>query len=242
MQLAIDIGNTRTKIGVFEATNLLQVFTLNTTEEKAHQSSWRFIQSPISHAIISSVRTNNEHIPYNIKSKALTFTNSMRLPIEIQYKTPDTLGKDRICNAVGGQITFPGSPVLILDMGTCIKFDCVDVATNTNTYLGGSISPGLQMRAKAMHAFTGKLPLIQTNPMQEIIGTDTFESMNSGIYNGILQEINGFIEQYLYQFPDLKMIGTGGDFKYFADALKNTIFADDFLTLKGLNQILLHNL
>ncbi len=160
------------------------------------------------------------------------------VPITVSYQTPETLGNDRLANAVAVSQQFPQQPALAIDMGTCIKYDFV---TANNEYLGGAIAPGFAMRLKALHTFTDKLPLIEEKKIDALIGDSTKTSMQSGVYNGIVAEINGIIEKYAEQYPEVQVVLTGGDVKFFDKAVKNTIFADSFLTPKGLNAILQHN-
>lgn len=233
MNLVLDIGNTRTKWATFHNNELQENGAVGQEEELTFD--WGALFDKASNSIISSVRSDNSFIENIYLNQAHMFSVQSKLNIDIQYKTPETLGLDRIANAVGATVVMPSKNTVVLDMGTCIKMDVID---KNNTYLGGSISPGLAMRCKALSIMTGKLPLITPQLPQSIIGTSTFESLNSGVANGIVAEINGFIEQYSHKFDDLHVIGTGGDFIFFADALKSSIFADTFLTLRGLNQIL----
>ena len=157
------------------------------------------------------------------------------LPIQIDYKTPLSLGNDRICNAVAANLIFPNKNVLIIDLGTCNKYDFI---TKEKRYLGGAISPGFKMRLDSMHQFTEQLPLLDPVMGTQIIGDSTTNSMISGAFYGIIGEINYFIEQYKSQFNDMEVVLTGGFYIYFEKVLKNHIFADPYLTLRGLNEIL----
>ncbi len=235
--LIIDVGNTRTKVALFKGDDLEHKYSLSHEDEFSFEEQWEWLIDSSSNYIISDVRGNLDHLPKFIIDKAVRITEDTPLPIQIDYQTPKTLGIDRLCNAVAAQHLFPNTNCLVIDMGTCIKYDFV---TSKGHYIGGAISPGLGMRVKSMPDYTGELPLIDPEETQDYIGKTSFESINSGIVNGIIHEINGFTEQYLSDFNDLQTIGTGGDFNFFADALKSTIFAHDFLTLSGLNQILIY--
>ena len=162
----------------------------------------------------------------------------MQLPISIEeYDTPKTLGTDRIANAVAAHHYSNTEQALVIDVGTCIKFDLV----LKGKYQGGSISPGYAMRLKAMHEFTGALPQLELEDFSPTIGKSTKQAMLSGVINGIQAEISGFINYYTQQYQQLTIFLTGGDHKRFDKELKNSIFADDNLTIKGLYIILKHN-
>jgi type III pantothenate kinase len=157
------------------------------------------------------------------------------LPIKLKYDTPKTLGADRICNAVAGFAAFPNRNVLIIDLGTCNKYDFIDQNGN---YLGGSIAPGFKMRLDAMHKFTANLPGINPDKTTEFIGKSTKSSMETGAFWGVIGEIKELVRQYQNGFSDIIVLATGGNLYFFEEVLKNFIFADQNLTLKGLNSIL----
>ena len=173
--------------------------------------------------------------------KILEFNHTTRLPIEIDYSTPTSLGTDRIANAVGAYKAYPKTNVLIIDFGTCIKFD---VITAKGVFKGGAISPGVQMRFKAMHQMTGMLPLIKewSENDEHWPGKNTKGSMVSGVIEGIHAEILRYIDLGNEHYNKLTVIATGGDFSFFDKAFKNIIFANPYLTLHGLHEILLYNM
>ena len=149
------------------------------------------------------------------------------------------MGLDRIAAVAGAQQKYPNTDVLVIDMGTCITYDFID---HQGIYWGGSIAPGLQMRLKAMHHFTDQLPLVSFDKTSlKLTGNSTEKSIQSGVYYGIQAEVNGFIQQYLQEHNDLQIIITGGDAHLFDIAPKNRIFADEFIVLRGLNEILKYN-
>lgn len=148
------------------------------------------------------------------------------------------MGNDRIALAVAGSQLYPGRDVLIIGAGTCITYDFV---SKNNEYFGGSISPGIHMRFKALNTFTDKLPLVQPENKPELIGNSTVGSITSGVMNGLYSEIDGIIDRYEKNFPEIQTILTGGDIIYFDKMLKNNIFANSNLVLKGLNMILDYN-
>jgi type III pantothenate kinase len=164
--------------------------------------------------------------------------HKVKLPFKIKYLSPTTLGIDRICNVAAISKTNQSTNRLIIDIGTCIKFDFLN---DKNEYEGGSISPGLKLRYKALNLFTDKLPLIETSDKVNLIGNSTESSIQSGVQNGIESEINGLISKYREKYNDLSIYITGGDAHYFDLVQKNGIFADEILTLKGILEIYLLN-
>ena len=237
MNLAIDIGNTNVKFGLFEKNELKEVFGQKEEIDKV------FSGNNITHAIISKSGSDNEIENRLRKEKIniLILSHTLKLPIEIQYKTPETLGTDRIAGSVAANFLFRDIAVLKIDFGTCITYDFVN---NKNQYLGGAISPGMMMRFKAMHNYTVKLPLV--DPMQfnsyELTGEDTATSILSGVMNGIKEEVSGIIKEYETRFGNLKVVATGGDAGIFVTLLEYEIFARPYLVLEGMNRILNYNL
>tara|TARA_R110000868_G_scaffold385472_3_gene653399 strand:- start:2679 stop:3413 length:735 start_codon:yes stop_codon:yes gene_type:complete len=240
LNLAIDIGNSRTKFGLFQERKLLQSFLLNNEElEKNHQI---FEAYPADFYIVSSVNKSAE-VQLNLEKfgeKLIHLRPDSKLPILIKYQSPETLGKDRISAVIGASVQFSNQNLLVIDCGTCITYDFL---TAKNEYMGGAISPGVQMRLNALNNYTNQLPLLHwdTITKPETIGNTTITSMLSGVINGLIEEINGFISSYQKQFFDLKIVLTGGDANFFEKELKNGIFADPNLVLKGLNEILIHH-
>jgi type III pantothenate kinase len=237
VNLAIDIGNTNIKAAVFNGEGLIEV-CLQQAELNGLLSKY-----PIEHAIISKTGENSEveQRLADMAVKVMHLNHSLRLPIEILYKTPHTLGADRIAGSVAANAEFRSQPVLKIDFGTCITYDVINA---DNQYLGGAISPGMMMRFKALNSYTAKLPLI--DPMQftqyELTGSDTASSIASGVVNGIKNEVEGIINDYNQRFGSLKVLATGGDSGLFVTLIKSEIFARPYLVLQGLNHILNHNL
>ncbi len=163
----------------------------------------------------------------------------MKLPITLLYKTPETLGSDRLASALAATVFFPKENTLVINAGTCLTTDFV---TEKGEYLGGSIAPGLQMRLKAMHHFTGKLPLIELNEsITDLPGQTTESSMLAGVTTGMVAEIDGLIEIWRKNISFFNVILSGGDAIFFDKKLKNRIFAVDNVVLHGLNLMLKHN-
>ena len=198
------------------------------------------ISDQVDKAIISSVKKEIEDWRNELEKKVdLKYFNvAMTAGIHNQYKTPQTLGPDRLAAVIGAYKLFPGQGSLVVDAGTTITYDRVDTKGN---YFGGSISPGLNMRYKALNYYTGKLPLIDAEPaFADNYGSDTTLAIRSGVQNGIKYELTGFIESYRKDEPELNIILTGGDSIFFDTLLKNSIFApyikiEPYLVLKGLN-------
>jgi len=242
--LVIDIGNTLTKIAVFGQDELLQAEHYSTVE--AGTLLKLIDQYQVNKAIISSVKKEIESWRSTLEGKVdlKLFNVEMTAGIRNQYKTPQTLGLDRLAAVIGATQLYPGKGSLVIDAGTAITYDWIDAGGN---YFGGSISPGLNMRYKALNYYTGKLPLIAADgQFNSNYGSDTTSAMQSGVQNGIKYELTGFIESYQKNEPELNIILTGGDSIFFDTLLKNSIFApyiknEPYLVLKGLNAAIQHN-
>ncbi len=237
MNICIDIGNTKAKIGFFSNNELLEV-KQNITDRgiikiiKAHNPE---------HVVISSVRKGIGKIVESCSKTAdtIVFDHLTPVPVKSLYKTPQTLGVDRIAAVVGAALLYKHQNCLIIDMGTCITYDLIDKSA---TYHGGGISPGVDMRMKAMHKFTSRLPVIAAKGQPELIGKTTKECMLSGAIIGTQAELEGIINRYKQFFDDLAIIFCGGDANFFETKIKDHIFAIPNLVLIGLNQILRFNL
>ena len=238
MNLTIDFGNTFIKIVVFEDT--IPVYRNQSKSISSNHINRILRNFPIRHAMISSV-VNLKKPLMNMLKKIPHFEKlsiSTIIPVKNKYETPATLGNDRLANAIAGSFLFPGRNVLIIDTGTCVKYDFIN---SRKEYIGGSISPGLDMRFRAMHHYTGKLPLIKFENEIKLTGTSTVMAMQSGVMVGIIEEMNGFISRYKKKYKSLKVILTGGDAFRFAGELKLSIFAAEDLVNIGLNEIIRFN-
>jgi type III pantothenate kinase len=187
--------------------------------------------------MLASVREADPSFLFDFPVPVFRLNDQTPLPFINTYRSPGTLGADRVANAAGAISKYPGRNVLVIDTGTCIKMDLVKAE---GAYAGGSISPGLNMRYQALHRYTGRLPLLEPEEQATLIGTTTAESIHSGVLNGMVAEIDGLISRYESRFPDLVCLLTGGDHSLFSGKLKSRIFAAPTLTLEGLNSILLH--
>ena len=240
MNLCIDVGNTQVKLGVYDAQNVLHSFSIH-SELSIPLLEKVCSEFAIKHAILSSVRADYQQIIDFLSTQLQTviqLSAATKMPLKSQYLTPKTLGNDRLAAVVGATVIHPTQGVLVVDAGTCITYDFV---TAQHVYMGGSILPGIQMRFRALHQFTAKLPLIEQENLNHFIGTSTKTSIQTGVLYGVLHELKGFKLQYEQQFGNIKVIVTGGDASYFESQLKNEIFAQPKLVLIGLNKILNYN-
>ncbi len=240
MNLVIDIGNTALKAAVFKGDKFVQHASYLPAQAFRELQKLAKRNPHISHSIISSVAGADKQLIKLLSSKTtlLTLSHKTPLPFINCYTTPSTLGLDRIASVAGAQKKFPQKNVLVIDAGTCIKYDFIN---QKSEYLGGSISPGLMMRFKALHNFTERLPLIKPEQVKVITGDSTKNSILTGVVLGMTNEIKGLIEQYRTKHYDLKVILTGGDADFLGRQLKSSIFAAPYLTLEGLHEILKHN-
>jgi type III pantothenate kinase len=235
LSLAIDHGNTALKFAVFEASNPVKTgsgLKSLLDDAKAYNIQKSIISSVGNPSVLSDIEAELTHVHrLNVHSQ---------LPIKNLYKSPKTLGNDRLANAVAAAHLSETEAALVVDVGTCLKFDFVN---EKKQYLGGSISPGLRMRFKALEHFTAALPNFEnTNNfdtyLDDFIGKNTEQSIVSGVYMGMLNEINATIERYAERNKDITIFLTGGDAKHFENAINYRIFAPSNLTLLGLKLIL----
>lgn len=244
VNLVIDIGNTFSKLAIFNNRSLKNIVQVDTLS--VNYLSNFLNDNTVDNSIISSVNTQVDELEKVLTSKTryFRFTSSSSSGITNQYKTPQTLGLDRYAAVIGANFIYPNQNCLVIDAGSCITYDFVD---DKNNYWGGSISPGIKMRLKAMNKFTGRLPLLEPNIEMNIeYGYDTNSSMLSGVQKGVVYEAIGFINSYQVKWPDLKVVLCGGDVKFFDTELKNSIFAHTLktepqLVLIGLNEVIYYN-
>jgi type III pantothenate kinase len=233
MKLIIDIGNTLVKYAIFSSDEIVIIYKKNDVEISFMQE---LIQKHnVNDVIISSVR---DKVDGDFGIKTLYLNHLTPLPITINYETPETLGNDRIANVVSASVLYPNKNILIIDAGTCITIDFID---QNKEYQGGRISPGIEMRYKSLNKFTSNLPKLTISNTAQQIGKDTNSSIVSGVEKGVVAEIETIIDDFKNENEDLFVIVTGGDTFFFENTLKNSIFADQNLVLKGLNEILKYN-
>jgi type III pantothenate kinase len=244
LNLVIDIGNTFSKLALFnnrKMTKLVQVNNLTLPYLRNFLS-----ENAVDNSIVSSVNTDIDTFEEVLQtsSRYIRFSGLSTSNVNNLYKTPQTLGLDRYAAVIGAQALYPNKDCLIIDAGTCITYDFIDAHRN---YHGGSISPGIKMRFKSMNRFTGRLPLIEPNPeMNMEYGDDTKTAMLSGVQRGVIYEAIGFINSFRTRWPNLSVVLCGGDVKFFDTELKNSIFAHILKTepqvvLIGLNEVIHHN-
>lgn len=238
--LVIDIGNSRTKLAVFRGRKLVESFKVDKLDTDQLD---RFLnEHGITHSIVSSVNDDIKDLEKLLKAKTqfIRFSTELKTRIVNKYKSPETLGLDRLAGVIAAKALFPDTNCLVIDAGTCITYDAID---KEGVYFGGSISPGLKMRLDAMHKFTGRLPKVEYSNYADWQGFDTNSAMLSGVVNGSFQELKGMIEVYNSHYLGLQVILCGGDAIFFDSRLKNSIFAPTLktepnLVLIGLNEVI----
>ena len=223
MNLIIDIGNTVAKVALFDRTSMVEVVydsnqSLDSLEAVCNKYDVR-------KAIVATVIDLNECVLAQLN----------KLPVPVLWLDGHY---DRMAAMVAAHDQFPGKDILVIDAGTCITYEFVD---SLGQYHGGNISPGLWMRLKALHQFTGRLPLVHAEGRMPDMGKDTETAIHAGVKKGIEYEIAGYITAMKHKYPELLVFLTGGDDFSFDTKLKSVIFADRFLVLKGLNRILNYN-
>jgi len=239
MNLIVDIGNTNAKLAIFSNDEIISFETVEYSDVldvlNGYQKDYNIEKSILSNVgnkitgLVEFLGEHYFHVNLSIKTK---------LPIDIDYDTPNTLGVDRIALAVAAFEFSKGNNSLVIDMGSCITYDFV---SSKGTYNGGAISPGMNMRFKAMHNFTESLPLVTIKESQSIIGKNTEMSLVNGVVHGITAEIDSYIDTLKTEFGEISIFISGGDQPFFVNKLKNSIFADQKILLRGLNKILNYN-
>lgn len=239
VNLIIDIGNTTAKVAIFNDNSLVEVFrSSNKSLDCLPEILTKF---RIRQGILSSVIDLTQKIKEQLNTlpfPVIRLTIDTPLPITNLYLTPETLGNDRLAAVIGANEIYPEKDILVIDAGTAITYDFIDAK---GRYSGGNISPGKMLRFKALHEFTGKLPLVDENGARHSLGVNTETAIREGVIKGMEFEIKGYIDSLKKIHPDLLVFLTGGDGFLFETSLKNLIFADNFLVLKGLNRILNYN-
>ncbi|RTY92427.1 type III pantothenate kinase [Flavobacterium sp. GT3R68] len=243
MLLAVDVGNTRIKVAVFEDGTLLERFVFLGDELPKNILNILNKYKNISDLVVASVGNveKSQFLCFENTLKTHFITHETHFPFQNRYATPLTLGIDRMVLASGAVLQFPNQNRLVIDAGTCVTYDFID---KENNYIGGAISPGIRLRYESLHNYTAKLPLLSLEEYNvdnesknlNFIGNTTQRSIHSGVINGIVNEIDGCINQYREQYSNFIIILTGGDAEFLAKRLKNTIFANSNFLLESLNQ------
>ncbi|OJX91744.1 MAG: pantothenate kinase [Paludibacter sp. 47-17] len=239
MNLCVDRGNTLVKLAVFEGERL--VYESGAEKLSEEQLTLVLDRFPVKHCIASSTAVLPGFLAASCGQRGIGFlelSHLTPLPFRNAYKTPATLGKDRLAGVAGAMTLKPATDVLVVDAGTAITFDFLDA---DGVYRGGNIAPGVAMRARALHEFTSRLPLIDLYTPGELLGDDTRSAINNGVVYGAVFEIDGYIDSLVLKYPKLSTFLTGGSSFYFDNKLKNRTFAVKNLVLTGLNRILNFN-
>lgn len=242
MNLILDIGNTLVKTAIVDPQE--QIRHKDTRENLSVRELEQMLKDfpAISTGILSTTRETDPAMEDFLNGRLeryIRFGPVVPTPLINLYKTPQTLGADRLAAAVGAWATAPAQELLIVDLGSAITIDRV---SSRAEYLGGNISPGMSMRFEALHRFTDKLPLGEPSGDFRLTGDSTAAAIRGGVINGIVHEIDGYIERIEAENGPLNVFFTGNDANFFADKVKKPIFVVCDLVIKGLNRILLYNL
>ena len=239
MNLVIDIGNTVAKLAIFDHEDIVEI--IRGSNHSLDCLPMLCNKYSIERMIIASVITLSNTIKRQLKKvdiPILELTHKTPVPIQNMYKTPETLGMDRLAAVVGANYLCPDKNLLVIDAGTALTYEFIDAQ---GRYWGGNISPGIYIRFKTLNACCDKLPLIEKGGDLPEFGYSTETAIRAGVIKGIEFEIMGYIRLMQKKYPDLLVFLTGGDKFSFDTNLKSIIFADRFLVLKGLNRILNYN-
>ncbi|MEM7548107.1 MAG: type III pantothenate kinase [Bacteroidota bacterium] len=236
MNAVVDIGNTLTKLGKIHEGNRIEVISGSSVSNILEINS----EIRFDYLLVSSVRQNDQDLEslQTIATNVLKLDQNTALPFHSHYKTPETLGPDRLAGIAGSQLIFPKQNNLVIDCGTCITYDFL---SSNSDYLGGGISPGMTMKFKALKEFTSKLPLVELDQISDLNGLSTKECINSGVLWGTVAEIQGIINRYQTKFGEMNVLLTGGDATYFESKINTPIFVRSNLVLEGLKGILEFN-
>jgi len=232
--ICLDFGNTRLKTALFNDDQLIEIEVL---DEKSFEHLQEILeQHTPSKSILSSVINHPHEIEDLLQSKTQfhKLSNHSKLPFTIPVGKPETVGADRLAIASAAVFLFPKKNNLVIGLGSCITYNFIN---QSHELVGGSISPGMEMRFRAMHQFTARLPLVEADWNVPLIGYDTKTNLQSGVVLGMAAEIDGMIELYEKRYGNFNVLLTGGDIRIFEPHLKNKIFADPELIFKGLYAI-----
>lgn len=236
MNLTIDIGNTRAKVAAFDGDRLIR-------EERfedhisfhLREAAERYQPERCAFCTVAGRQPEIEAVLKEMPCPVLHVTGETPAPVKVCYRTPQTLGADRLAAVVGAVTLQPGTDLLVIDAGTCITYDLVDA---TGNYLGGNISPGVEMRLEALHARTAQLPRVEADGPTPDLGYDTATAIRTGVVRGIGYELQGCIRHWQKRYPNLRIFLTGGDRFAFSDAVRQNLLTDSHLVARGLNRLL----
>ncbi|NVK65854.1 MAG: type III pantothenate kinase [Flavobacteriales bacterium] len=232
----IDAGNSNVKVAHFDSNELTDLKRFPSDDLTLLKNYLSTLSGNFALSSVLSGDKTNEILAVN--KDILLLKTDTPTDMKVSYGTTNTLGMDRLCNAIYAYKHSKTEYAVVIDVGTCIKFDIVHT---TEGYMGGSIAPGIDLRYKALNDYTGNLPLLSNKSTTNLVGTSTHLSIQSGVMNGISAEINGMMDRYRERFSDLTFFMTGGDAQHFDIRTKNDIFADENLTLLGLHEIYQQN-
>ena len=236
--LCFDFGNTRLKCAVFNQASITEIILLENDSDETFENLVKKYQPQ--KTILSSVIEHNANVEkiLSASSRFHKLSHQTKLPFTSPVGKPETIGADRLALAAAAVYFHPQKNNLVIGMGSCITYNFIN---KYNQFLGGSISPGMEMRFTSLHTLTAKLPLIKVDWNFPLIGYDTKTNILSGVLLGMAKEIDGIIEAYSEKFGNFNVLLTGGDAAYFARHLKSKIFADPDLIFKGLYAISEYN-
>lgn len=237
--MIIDIGNTVAKLVAFDGDEPIE--EIRTSNDSLSALGAFAAKYAFTHGIVGTVKELTAEAEEQLRKlhiPILHFSHETPVPITNRYRSPKTLGADRLAAAVGARSLKPGKDLLIIDAGTCITYEVIDAKGN---YWGGNIAPGMQMRLRALNEFTAKLPLVSAEGNVPGMGYDTETAIRSGVLRGMKYEIEGYIRSMRSKYPKLLVFLTGGDKINFDATIKSIIFADKFIVPRGLNKILDYN-
>jgi len=221
----VDGGNTHIKLGVFSQGELASVHRCSSVHEMGA------LLSPECTVVMANVGSPEIYSECQGLGCEIYSLNPLgKLPFANRYLTPESLGIDRLCNVAAAHALHPEQNVLVVDAGTCIKFDLINAK---GEYCGGSISPGIALRYRSLHDYTANLPLLSPAAW-ELLGVSTEKSLHSGVMGSVIAEITWRMYEYRRLYESLTVYLTGGDAHYFDMGQKNSIFVDENLTLKGI--------
>jgi len=240
MNIVVDFGNTAIKVGHVENQQVSRVFVFDSAQPKMDDFFSLFEKAKpekVCFLSVSQIHPQIKSFLFDSDFQVIEFSHETTLPFSVNYKPVESLGIDRLAGVVGARSLYPGKDLLVVQSGTCITYD---VYFEKQGYIGGAISPGVDIRNKAMNTFTFQLPLVTTDKNEEfsLIADNTTHALQSGIFNGALFEIQGFIEQITQISKDVHVVFSGGNMIYFVNKIKSKIFANSNLTLTGLTEII----
>jgi type III pantothenate kinase len=232
--VCFDFGNTRLKAAVFTGGRLQEVIVLKDDSEATVLGLVDRVRPERS--ILSSVINHNEAIEALLAQRTQfhKLNHTSRIPFTTPVGKPETIGADRLALCAAAVHIFPGCNNLVVGVGSCITYNFIN---KYHEFLGGGISPGMEMRFKSLETFTAKLPLVQKDWNFPLVGYDTRTNILSGVLLGMAKEIDGTIDAYAERYGNFNVLLTGGDTPHFASHIKNKIFADPDLLFKGLYAI-----